>query len=161
MPSILADFTRLHRGAALPLDLTDDRQYWQYIQRWYSGLAALRGIDAWEQMPFDQDGNPAPMIETPPMLVWVNANIWRALCPGCQRSGPVRRASELTICLGCWGFDRDNVRWTRVEWPAETLAAERRLLARPNPEHRNWHRQQPYQETLADLVAEDQERGLA
>ena len=25
MPSILADFTRLHRGAALPLDLTDDR----------------------------------------------------------------------------------------------------------------------------------------
>ena len=58
MPSILADFTRLHRGAALPLDLTDDRQYWQYIQRWYSGLAALRGIDVWEQTPFNQDGNP-------------------------------------------------------------------------------------------------------
>ena len=161
MPSIIADFSNLHKASALPADLRTDVAYWAYIQRWFSAWAAMQGVDTWENNPFDEEGNPWPIITDPPMLVRANDNVWKAQCQACGKSGPVRRLNPLAICLDCWGAaDGATVQWMRVDWPSDILPAERRLLRRPNPRHRNWHRQLPYAETLDSLVAEDAERGL-
>ena len=161
MPQILADFTSLWRGAAQPADLDVDASYWLFIRNSYSGLAALRGIDLWVQNPFAADGSPV-LVPEANMLTWVNGNVWRGECPGCQRSGPLRRNRTVTICLNCWGVEPggDTVRWFNVEWPADVAQAERQLLKRVNPQHRNWHRQLTPGETLQTLIDEDVARGI-
>ena len=151
---ILADFTALHRGSALPSDLRTDTAYWAYIQRWFSAWAAMpRRWTYGKTIPFDEEGNPDPIIAAPPMLVWINDNVVKAQCPACGKSGPVRRLNPLTICLDCWGAEdgADGAAGCALTGHLTYCRPKGVCSRRPNPRHRNWHRQLPYAESLARL----------
>lgn len=88
---------------------------------------------------------------------YVNHGRWCVDCPfGCGSAQYASRADRRFFCIEC-GNDSTSG-WVTVIWPAplDIAAIEAALGVRPQVATRNW---QPG-ETVADLLAENQARGL-
>jgi hypothetical protein len=91
-------------------------------------------------------------LDVAPLLPRVEWGRWLVdcpFCPGAQLAGPT---SAVFFCCDCANAEVGGS-FVRVGWPPdEDLAAiEAALLARPNPQHRNWS----FNETIGALLAEN------
>ena len=139
MVQIIADFTALWRSQAQPADLDVDASYWLFIRNSYSGLAALRGIDLWVQNPFNTAEGAPITVPDATMLTWVNGNVWRGECPGCSTLRSACAATERqpsASTAGAWSLVAIPSAGSTWNGHRTWRQAERQLLKRPNPQHR-------------------------
>lgn len=87
------------------------------------------------------------------MATVVRSN-WRVDCPFCQ-SAMAAEPGEPFFCPDC-AMQGNEFKPMAIVWPKERAEIERVLLARPNPNNRNWL----IGETVADLLTENVAHGV-
>jgi hypothetical protein len=101
--------------------------------------------------------NPIPQYPTTraPRIVhvYVNHGRWLWDCPIC-RASYMAAGTARGYCTNCWNAAEG---WFPLAFPPERAAIEAALDDRPDPATRNWFPP----ETVADLEAENVERGVA
>jgi len=93
-------------------------------------------------------------LQAPAVAVRVYRGMWIVDCPSCHGAQVAASGDHRMLCVDCFNADIGG-RWRRVAWPADAPAIERVLLARPDPDTRNWTG-----EPVDQLQAENAERGL-
>ena len=92
-------------------------------------------------------------LQAPTVAVRVYRGMWIADCP-CGGAQVAAAGDHRLLCVDCFNADIGGA-WRRVAWPADAAAIERALLARPDPDTRNWAG-----EPVSQLQAENAARGL-
>lgn len=124
------------------------------------GVSESRGGE-WVPRAFWSSGRPlaeAMAAEMAPdsegVEVYANEGRWVVDCPDCGGAQMACRTDPRFMCNECANVAVDGL-WRPVVWPEQPVEIEKALKPRP-PRNRNWL---PF-ETVADLVAENRERGL-
>ena|ERR1051325_3882779 len=98
-------------------------------------------------------GKMTPHDVTTPIAPYVNENRWLIDCE-CGAGNYVDMDAGVACCFGCGAVH------THVAIPSERADVEAVLLERPVPQTRGW-RDADKSETVNDLVAENESRGVA
>ena len=133
---------------AMGLNLLDDTDFWTFLKtRFEQGIIA-KGIEPMDLPATLElgDGSSYPALH-------MGRSAPNALIATAGRS--CERTAAHHVCYSCWGNGETPV-LRAVAWPADKVAIEAVLLARPRYINRNWK----VGETLAELQAENRENGV-
>lgn len=109
-----------------------------------------RGIDP----PGVFEGAPLSVaLDIPPIEPRVEWGRWLVDCPFCTGAQKGAPTATVFLCCDCANAEVGG-QFVRVAWPAEEdlAAGEAALMARPNPQHRNWA---PFGETVGSLLCDN------